>query len=304
MDIERLFRYNDLCPLNRTENRTYFALVIAANHLISTYAIALSVGYLVKMINIKTPGSGLIQRWSISCTLAGILPIIMQNLTQILQILYLCGVSGTYFKNFGLIQPLTLTTQFIRNWMYVNSACVEFYLSKDNVTFDAICGLRKFFLAQVLITISVGVFFLVFMVKLFSFKVLVCGEPFDDLPIFFVITESSEGLSKTITVLTFIHVPPALILIALRATIVHVLTLPSSDKSLARRWSFITTQMHSVVAIGGLTVGIVISELFTSDLRSWALESQMIFDALLMGLCCQRVIRTEDEKDAHILDKG
>lgn len=282
MDLKLLARYNEFCPLNRTENRIYFALTVTANHLVSIYAIGLSIALLIKLINIKIPGSGLIQRWSICCSLAGILPIIMQNFTQILQSLCLYGVSCTYFESFGLTQPLTLTTQFIRNWLYVNSVCVEFYLIKDHVTFGAIRKLRQFFYAQILTAILVGAFFLVFMIKMFSFNVLVCGEPFDDLPIFFIFTESSEGLPKTIIVMTLTYVLPALILIALKGMIVqHVLTLPSSDKSLDRRWSFITMQMHSLVAIGGLTVGIVVNELFVSTLRGWALESQMIFDALL-----------------------
>ncbi|KAL5108840.1 hypothetical protein TcWFU_004356 [Taenia crassiceps] len=56
-------------------------------------------------------------------------------------------------------------------------------------------------------------------------------------------------------------------------TVHHVLALPASDRALDTRWSFVSTLIHTAVAVWGLAVGLLVGEVASPWILVWAWTS-------------------------------
>lgn len=262
--------WNELCPLDRVLNRVFFALVVSVNHLSSIYAIFLSIAFLIKMITLKNNGSGVIQRWSCSCAAAGILPILVQNCIQIYQTTILNADKPFIPLCITWTRPLTIATQFLRNWIYASASCVEYYLSTNSPTLQTLHFLNLLFYAQVAFIILLSIPFYHILAKVHPYRTLMGRKDFEELPLLFVVQEKGAGVVRVVSVPLFVHLLPVLILVVLKIkTAKQVLTLPASDRGLEARWSLVTTQIYTAVTMCGLAVGISVEEIGVG--LSWSL---------------------------------
>ena len=254
--------WNDQCPLDRTINRVFFALMVSFNHLTSIYATVLSIAFLIKMAALKNSGSGIIQRWSCSCAVAGMLPILVQNCVQIVQTSKLNTETPTVPKYFAGAQILTISTQFLRNWIYTSAAGVEYYLSTSNVTLKILHLLNLTFYAQIAFISLFTIPFYYILSKLHLYRTLKCNNEYEDLPILAIVKSKSASLAAIMVFPLIVHVLPMLILVVLKMqTAKHVLTLSASDRGLETRWSFIARQVYISVTMCGLAVGVSVKEI-------------------------------------------
>lgn len=267
-------QWNDLCPLDRTANRVFFALTVALNHLLSIYAIVLSISFFIKMTTLKNNGTGIIQRWSCCCAIAGTIPILVQNCIQIVQSSQLNMRMVTDARLFTWTRPFTLAVQFLRNWTYVCAACIECYLCKGKVSHKILEWLRLTFYAQVVAILLFSGLFYYILVNWYPCRAIACTGDFDDLPILFVVPDRLVNFVGVSIVLMSTHLLPAFVLVIMKVVTVHyLLALPASDRGLDTRWSFVSTLIHTAVAVWGLAVGLLVGEMASPWVLVWAWAS-------------------------------
>ncbi|VDM25816.1 unnamed protein product [Hydatigera taeniaeformis] len=195
----------------------------------------------------------------------------MQNCIQIVQSAQLNVGITTAAQFFAWTRPFTLAVQFLRNWTYACAAGTECYLCTGKISHKILEWLNIAFYAQMITILLFGGLFYYLLVKWFPCQVISCAGDFDDLPVFFIVTDGPVNFAKVITVLTVAHLLPALLLVVIKmVTTHHVLALPASGRSLDARWSFVSTLIHSAVTVWGLAVALSVGEMASPWTLVWA----------------------------------
>ncbi|EUB63360.1 hypothetical protein EGR_01851 [Echinococcus granulosus] len=202
------------------------------------------------------------------------MPILVQNCIQIAQSSQLNAGNITDVHSFAWTRPFTLAVQFLRNWIYVCAASIECYLCKGKINRKILRWLSLAFYAQVVTTLLFSGLFHCALVKWYPCHAIACTGDFNDLPIVFVVPDRSVSFVGVFTVLMSTHLLPAFVLVVMKVvTVHHVLTLPASDRGLDTRWSFVSTFIHTAVAVWGLAVGLLVGEMVTPCNLVWAWTS-------------------------------